>query len=676
MQSDRTRWAMLLLFGVLLGPSVPAMENAQTDGNGRITELHGNGESMELVSELRLALPRWSRFASQAPWHTTEVKFSESGGRKEWSGRIRIEDRRYGRYRQTLWESNDVTFLDLQVTAETNLDLEGVFLFLTIPTPVMAGGICELSSNENAIAAAALPASTPADQEPRFLQAIADRMLWVDPSGTYRLELNFDRPRQLTVQDDRAWNSPTYSLFTRMTTGPLRTNETAALRLRLRLMAREDHAPVRLVVDTQRTRYQYEGGGGNFVYGLESPVTQYALDQLRLAWARTALNLAEWEPENDNASPSNINWSALGRSDRPGSNLQREFLLSRQLAQRRIPTCASIWRLPEWMYTDPGKGREAQGRRIADGSWPEVLESIGSYLQYAKRQYGFEPELLSFNEASEGVNVALTATEQRDAIRRIGAHLARLGLKTKLLLGDVGSPRGTTEYVRPALAEPDVMQYVGALAFHSWGGATAREYAAWPELARAARRPLLVTELGVDASAWQTPWIIPSYAYALKELRMIQEVLLYAEPQAILEWELTSDYATAQVTKDRAGKSQCTPGFRFHFLRHFYNLTPHPAIALVTTSDHPKVLLTAFASDIPAQNTPPVTTLSLHIANLGSARPALLTGLPLDIDSLRVMLSNENTGSRRLDPIPVERGQVQLDLPAQSLVTLTTLPVE
>ncbi len=159
-----------------------------------------------------------------------------------------------------------------------------------------------------------------------------------------------------------------------------------------------------------------------------------------------------------------------------------------------------------------------------------MVEAIGSYLSYAKEHYGAEPDLFSFNESNIGIDVLLSPEEHRDAIRRIGAHLEKLGLKTKMLLGDVSGPRDTHEYALAAANDPDAMRYVGAVGMHSWGGASPEQYKAWGDLAEWLNLPLLVTELGVDAGAYRGK-MYDSFQYGLREIEMYQQLLLYARPR-------------------------------------------------------------------------------------------------------------------------------------------------
>ena len=66
---------------------------------------------------------------------------------------------------------------------------------------------------------------------------------------------------------------------------------------------------------------------------------------------------------------------------------------------------ATIWRLPDWAYTHPPDA-ENMNNRIAEEKWPEVLNCISTYLQYAKEKYGAEPDYFSFNEPNIGVHLA------------------------------------------------------------------------------------------------------------------------------------------------------------------------------------------------------------------------------------------------------------------------------
>jgi hypothetical protein len=314
-----------------------------------------------------------------------------------------------------------------------------------------------------------------------------------------------------------------------------------------------------------------------------------------------------------------------------------------------VPYVLSIWWLPERLYTDPNeKPRSTHRRQIAPEKWDDFLDLVGSYLLYAKQNYGVEPDLFSFNEGNIGVYVLFSPEEHAVALKRIGAHFQKLGLKTKMLLGDATGPRGTHEYVLAAAADPEAMQYVGAVAFHTWGGATPEQYAAWGDVGEWLGVPLLAAEVGVDAFAHRNQ-MYDSYHYGLREAQMQQELILYARPQGTQFWEFTGDYGLAKALPD----GTVEPTARFWLMKHFTDLTPQKSEVLATASDQKDVLVTAF-------RTP--RYMAVHIVNMGPARTARLDGLPEG--NWKTVVTTE-TEHYREKPVVTP-----LQLPACSVVTL------
>ena len=116
----------------------------------------------------------------------------------------------------------------------------------------------------------------------------------------------------------------------------------------------------------------------------------------------------------------------------------------RRFQQMGVPYVISVWWLPERFYTDPyEKPRSAHFRLIKPEMWDDLLDLLGGYLQFAKREYGAEPDLFSFNEANIGIYVGQTPETPRRGRSSGSARIsASSGLKTKMLLGDAtGSAR-------------------------------------------------------------------------------------------------------------------------------------------------------------------------------------------------------------------------------------------
>ncbi|MDH7570575.1 MAG: hypothetical protein QHJ73_13420 [Armatimonadota bacterium] len=651
------------LVATAANPAGAQSQNVTADRNGRILAMRAAGEYFPVATNLRVPLRGWGRQPSLAD--ATDLRRVREADRTTWTGAIEVAPGKRYRFEQTLRENDGAAELTLRVTADAEVETEGVFFWADVPIELFAGGQCALWNGQNRTQEGAMPREQP--QNRHFARGTADRVLLTDTAAATRLEMEFDRALPVVVQDSREFGGSTYNAFAQLAPA-LKAGESTALKVNLRLTARPDDTPARLTLHSGNVRYRLDGFGGNYCFNIESPVTQYTLQHLRSAWARTEMTLTEWEPENDNADPNTTDWGKLEARDRPDSNLRREFLLAKQLQEKGIPYVISIWDLPEWLYTDPGRGRSASRRKVNPALWDELLEGIGSYLVYAKRKYGVEPDLFSFNEPNIGVRVLFSPEEHRDAIKRIGAHLQALGLKTRMLLADATGPRGTHVYALPAAADPDAMRYVGAVGFHSWGGGSPRDYQAWANLAAELKLPLLVTELGVDAAAWRTA-AYENFEYALREVQMYQELLLHARPQGTMQWEFTSDYSLLAQERDADGGITLKETPRYHFVRHFCNLTPRQCNALATESSHSKVLFTAFAGAEGARR-----VLTLHVANLGAGRRGIIAGIPTEVRQLRAFRTGEHEGFRELPPVQVSEGTAEVELAPLSLLTLTTMP--
>jgi len=633
-------------------------ETAVTSRSGRITAMNCAGDYLPIRTNLVVPLKGWGSQRSLAD--VQRPRFVQEGGKTTWSGNIPMGAEQRYRFEQTLEETGGTMTLVLSVTAEADIATEGVYFWVDMPIRLFAGGECRLSDGE-APRSTVLPVEKPAQRH--FARGKANRLVIAAPQDRARLELTLDRPLPVTVQDTREWGGGDYSAFIQLAAS-LKAGETAAATITMTLAGTPDNRPAQLAVDPNNVRYRFDGFGGNYCFGIESPVTQYTLEHLNVAWARTELSLALWEPENDNDTPHAVNWKAFQDRDTPDSRLRREWLLMKQIQDKGIPYVISAWRMPGWLTEPTGQRPESRTRRLRPEMWPEMLEAVGSYLVYAKEHYGVEPDLFSFNEANIGVDLLLSAEEHREMNKRLGAHLKGLGLKTKMLLGDTGSARGTHVYCLPTANDPEAMQYVGAIAFHSWGGASPEEYQAWADLADRLELPLLDTELGVDAGAYRDR-SYDSFFYAMREVEMYQDVILHARVRGTQQWEFTNDYSIVHETRDAAGKSLIEPTARFHFVKQFCNLTPKGSDVLATTSDHPKVLLTAFRGK--------GGTFTLHVSNLGAGRMAKVTGLPADVRRLRAVRTSQSEGFQELSPLEPRQGVLELELAPQSLLTLTTM---
>jgi hypothetical protein len=626
-------WNRVLLLAAFSCLPAAALEKAAYDSLGRIIALLGEGPELAVGSGLVAVLPTAKRIPLQT--RTPQRPLRREADRLVWSGSFELPDESRGGFRLKSEEDAEGLNYAVELRAETRLEVEAIEWVLDLPRREFAGGTVTPLDQP----ALALPAVKPPD--PVFYRGETASLRFADPSGTRLLEISFSNPRTVALLDRWDPRGRSYQLRAALARGPVEAGATAALGARLRLGGKPPEAPpARLALDASQVRYRFDGFGGNYCWSNQSPAAAYTLENLKVAWARAEMKLVQFDRERDN----------------PGPALRADFQMMQRFHKLGIPYVISIWWLPERFYTDPyEKPRRAHFRRIDPEKWDQLLELVGSYLLYARRVWGVEPDLFSFNEANIGVYVGFDPEEHAKAIKRFGAHFRKLGLKTRMLLGDATGPRDTHQYVLAAAADPEAMQYVGAVAFHSWGGAAAEQYQAWGDVAEWLDLPLLVTELGVDAAAYHTrAW--ESFHYGLREARMTQEILIHARPRGTQYWQFTNDYSLVRLRPDGAVE----PTARFWLMKHFTDLTPQKAEALQTRSDQPEVLFTAFRAG---------RRYALHILNGGPARSATLEGVPeadwLETRSVEAVQYQERPAGRSAD------GKLTLELPARSLVTLT-----
>jgi O-glycosyl hydrolase len=631
-----------LLFLCGTATSCLAAEQATYNIAGGLTSLIANGVEMPVKGGFVVSFTGGVS-ASMQP-HEQHAQVTRDGLRLSWKGSNSYSNGSKSQFTADWTESDMGVALNGSVSADAPfsgarafgfvLDTESVDYVIDLPRASFAGGRIEPSGG-------GIPPMQPGD--PTFFRGSVDHVALVDAQGNWRLTLALDRARPVSVTD--LWDSEAgrvYRVRIQLHAGSWQIDDPLKLGLTLKLAGVPHAMAANLSVNVAAPRYPFDGFGGNFRVYQETPIVAYSLDNLQVSWARIDFNALAWD--HDRSAPT------------PGPSLLRTFALMQRMQQEKRPWILSLWFLPERFYTDPNQRPFGTfNRRIAPDRWPEFLDLLGSYLQYIKSHYGAEPDLFSFNEPDLGVSIGFTGETHRDAIKRIGAHLASLGLKTRLLLGDTANPRDSHLFALPAAADPEALRYIGAVSFHSWGNGTPEQYAAWGDLAEWVHRPLLVAEAGVDPGAFQNS-VFDSYAYGLKEARQFQELLRYARPQTLIYWQFTDDYGLVHVGPNNT----IEPTPRFWLMKQFVNLTPVKSQAVTSSSDQSDVLVSAFSRG---------NAVVVHVLNLGADRDAAIAGLPSG--TWRTVTTTETAGYQEAAAaVGGARGPNVLHLPARSMTTL------
>jgi Glycosyl hydrolase family 30 TIM-barrel domain len=486
-----------------------------------------------------------------------------------------------------------------------------------------------------------------------YLRASAMAVRVVAPRR--QIELNLPAPAELVIQPVRSRGGNDIEVSFPLSLGNLTNGQIARAAFTIKATGDVDKSAARLVIDPSRPGRQYDGMGGNF--RIQSPADaaqiQYNLDNLRVAWGRVAMPLDRWQANEDTHPVEAATTGTLN------GGVREAMEMAQKLARKDIPTIISIWSAPSWALATDGGGRGGRAR-INPDKWDKVCDSIGSYLEYLKQHYGSEPVLFSFNESDMGINVLQSPREHADAIKRLGSYFASLGLKTRMLLGDIGNPTGD-KFIDVALADPEAAKYIGAVSFHSWRGGTLEQYTHFSQAARQLNVPLIVAEGGLDPSAHQYRAIFLETWFCLDEIAQYVEICRVAQPLSILHWQLTADYS---ILTGGTGGRPPQPAQRFWDIKQLGMTAPN-STALPITCDNPKVISCAFADH---------AACVVHLVNNGAARTAAISGLPAAVKEMRVFVTDNHHGMEQSGRVPVVQGAVQLPLGAMSFTSLAANP--
>ncbi|MBC8095818.1 MAG: hypothetical protein H7Y43_08395, partial [Akkermansiaceae bacterium] len=536
---------------------------------------------------------------------------------------------------------------EVEITSNTNLTLQGVFFSLTLPGADYTGGTAQwIGANSETNTTIALDAARASGSN--LNQRAMAKGVRVT-SARRQFELSFSEPLEIALQEVRSRGSSNVEISFPLCTGNLTNGQNVRAAFTIKAIGEIDTSPARIAVDSSKPGARYDGIGGNF--RIQSPADaaeiKYNLENLRVAWARIAMPLDRWHP-NEDSDPMLTATNALN------SQVREAMEMAQTLAKKNIPTAIAVWSVPDWALAE-GSGRGNRGR-INLAKWDKLAKSIGSYLEYLKQHYGAEMELFSFNESDIGINVLETAEEHAATIKRLGAHFAARGLKTKLLLGDTGNPTAG-KFIDVTMADAEAVKHVGAVSFHSWHSGTTEQYKHFSDAARKLNVPVLIGEGGLDPAAHQYRAVFLEPWFCLNEIAQYVEICRVTQPLSILHWQLTHDYSV--LTGGQNGEP-LRPAQRFWLLKQL-GLTAPGSASLPAMSDNSKVTPCAFTD-----HGAPV----VHLVNNGAARTATVTGLPTGVKEMRVIVTDRRRGMQEAGRVPVTGGTATVQLDAMSLTSL------
>ena len=172
----------------------------------------------------------------------------------------------------------------------------------------------------------------------------------------------------------------------------------------------------------------------------------------------------------------------------------------------------------------------------------------------------------------------------------------------------------------------------------------------------------MVTEGGPDAHLHEYPGIRLEPWFQFQEIELYLRICAYGEPSTVMEWQLNTDYSVLAGGGVYGESGPLRPTQRFWNLRQLGS-TPAGARALPLACSAPWIPAAVFGGLADRR-------ITLHLANRGGSRPAVVEGLPAGVGGLQGWVTAATRGMERLERIPVVDGRAAFTLPAAAYVTL------
>ncbi|MBO9153580.1 hypothetical protein ACFOTA_15270 [Chitinophaga sp. GCM10012297] len=473
------------------------------------------------------------------------------------------------------------------------------------------------------------------------------------------LTIHLSKPSAFRIQQNKNGN---FELYLPIHEGRLEKGGTASLSLTLLTSGTADTSLVHVTIETANEGRAFDGFGGNFRLqnaATDPQVIDYCLQNMRLAWGRVEMPWRFWQVKKTGNPLDSAHAGKLH------PQVQRAMEMAQRLGKMGMPVILSAWSPPAWAVI--GEPRFAPtpegvwGNPLDTASMEAIYRSIGDYIQFVKEHYGVEIAMFSFNESDLGINIRQTGEEHAAFIKGMGAHLQQRGLSTKLLLGD-NSDANSYQFIYPAMNDAAALPYIGAVSFHSWRGWDERTLQKWADAAAKLRLPLLVAEGSIDAQAWGYPQVFLEETYAREEINLYTRLLNICQPASILQWQLTADYSVMAGGGIFGDRSPLRPTQRFWNLKQLSS-APAGLKALKVTSDKEDVTIAALGDHQKGQYV-------IHLVNNGATRKTIIEGLPRNVRSLKVIVTDKTRNMQEEKPATVKNGRAELELGATTYTTL------
>jgi len=639
---------------LMLSTSHKLPAQAQVQAWGNITGMRIDGQLLRFETSLRVVKESWAQELATGK-ERFPTRYTREGDTQV--VRTELDSVFFVERVQTPREGTAAISIDLEIPGDTTLI--GAFFHLQLPAKTFSEA--QVSMIETADLDLTRYRAQPSSVN-EILRAHARGIQLV--SKTQQLSITTENPLEIITRLDSV--SQDIHIYLTLASGQVVDTQPISRTFTLTIEGTPDTDVAHLTLYPDYPGKEFLGLGGNF--RLQNPrndpqVINYCLENLDVRMGRVELPWENWHPTDT------INPLEAARRGEIAPHVKASMEMAQRLAEMGMPVLLAAWFPPQWAAA----GEVRRNPRHPDGTFgfplnqnrtEEIYESLTGYILYLKEAYGVEISMFSFNESDLGINVRQTAEEHTALIKGLGAYMRSKGLDTKLLLGDTADANGY-EFVNHALDDPGTWQYIGAISFHSWRGWEKETLLEWFEAADRIDIPLIIGEGSIDAAAWRYPAIFNESHYAMEEIKLYTRILSICQPQAILQWQLTSDYSP--LTGGGLFGNDTIP---LQPTQRFWNLkqlseTPAGLHAMPITCDRDDINVTALGDTEKGD-------FVFHLVNESGKREVVINGLPDKVKRFRIYVTDAQRGMEKGKRIKVDKGTVRFELASASFTSLVS----
>lgn len=651
--NHRIHFRKIFSIGLMLSLSAMFSATAQTEvmAWGNITGIRVEGQLMEFETSLRVVGRNWENIVATGKEKQARPSYHRDGD-------IQTVETAFAGFlftERVIEKGPGSAEVSIITKSERDTAAAGVFFCIRLPGKYYSDGTIRLGSSGNRQKLSDLVS----DKEK--IRRLSTRIISVE-SPEQQLSVSFSSTSPVVITRDD--ESTGYLVYIGMTGQNIRKNQQIQRTFTINTRGTIDRTPVIIDVDAENPGRRFDGFGGNF--RLQNPkadpaVIGYCLDNMRVAWGRVEMPWSMWHPDENSDPASDAKAGKLNR------HVHESMLMAQRLAEKGMPVILSDWSAPAWaILGDPAdafrfRSKGIYGYPLNPAKTEQIYKSLADYIVYMKQNYGVEPDMFSFNESDLGINVRHTGKEHADFIKGFGAYMASRGLATRLLLGD-NSDATTFDFIVPAMDDPETHKYIGAVSFHSWRGCDDETLEKWAGAARKMNLPLIVAEGSTDAAAWTYPEIFYEQTFALYEINLYIRICSICQPLSILQWQLTSDYSVLRGEGIYGTEGPLQPTRRFWNLKQLAS-TPEGAFSLPVKSSGEEINVAAFGNLARGE-------YAVHMVNNGAGRPAEIRGIPADVSSVEVFVTDYEKNMENTGTIKAAGGSFKITLPPAAMITI------